>query len=114
MAIGGDFEPNAYSSEHSAKAAAHNRKIEFVSFLKAWSVEINRRHLEPGGFAKDPEVFKDGLPAFVAAAESIRQDFRLEDKKKFDELVQKLASSSAHKPQEVTNLIDQLVARVEQ
>src|SRR5437763_16130588 len=61
--------------EHAAQSSLQNRRREFLAFLQAWRVEIDRRHLEAGGFARDPAAYADRVSGFRAAAEIVRGDF---------------------------------------
>ena len=64
-----------------------SRKREFLSFMRAWKVEVSRTYLEPGGFAYDPSSINDSVSHFAALAESVRGDLIGQSLKRFSELV---------------------------
>ncbi|MGD0649656.1 MAG: hypothetical protein ABSA97_00690 [Verrucomicrobiia bacterium] len=66
------------------------RKREFLRFMRAWRIEVDRTHLEPGGFARHPSSLTDSVSDFGAVAELIHGDFTGERRKKFDGLVDKI------------------------
>jgi hypothetical protein len=63
------------------------RKREFLAFMRAWRIEVDRTYLEPGGFARHASSFTDSVSGFSAAAELIRSDFTGESRKKFEGLI---------------------------
>jgi hypothetical protein len=99
--------------EHAAKSAIQDRKREFLAFMQAWRVEVDRRYLESGGFARNPSAYADVVSEFRAAAEMIRKDFTRDSRTKFEQLVSTVSSCRAIDHKKVVQAIDELVAHVD-
>jgi hypothetical protein len=71
------------------------RKREFLAFMRAWRIEVDRTYLEVGGFARHPSSLTGSVSSFSAAAELIRGDFTGDSRKKFERLIAAVTSCNA-------------------
>jgi hypothetical protein len=101
------------TSRRERKGGAIDRRREFLAFLKAWRVEVDRRHLEPGGFARDWRAHADVISEFRSAAEMVRKDFTGKNREKFESMVGTVANCNSHDYKKAAHEIDELIAFVD-
>jgi len=104
------------TKDRESIAGRKGRKREFLAFMQGWKMEIERLHLEIGGFARRQSAFFDGAPDFARQVELIRSDFGGRKRKNFNELAAAISSRSggyyAYKHDELIKAIDELIAFV--
>ena len=95
------------------QAGKASRVREFLAFMQAWRIEIDRWHLTIGGQERHPSAFLDSISEFRAAAEMVRNDFNSKKSQRFDELIARIPKYHPQKADEILKAIDEIVAHVE-
>jgi hypothetical protein len=116
----GAFAAHKLTQSREQASGRSGRKREFLAFMRAWRIEVDRTHLQAGGFARRPSSLSDSVSDFGAVAELIRGDFTGERRKKFDALVDtitgftggELYTQEGHK--KVQNAFDDIIAFVDE
>ena len=79
------------TAERVASEAAEKRRLEFLGFLKKWTVEISSPQI--GGFydypAASKAAFQKELPTFHSKVVLVQKDFT--DRQRFDALTERIA-----------------------
>lgn len=82
-----------HSRERAAEqAAAKERRLQFVGFLRAWRKEFDRKIMQIGGYSRDAGAFNHAIPTLIQEAEILRADLFGSEEKRFSELVSAISA----------------------
>lgn len=88
----GSWVAHKFTAGREKAAGRASRKRDFLAFMQSWKVEIGRKYLEVGGFARDPSSFYDVVSSFAAECESIRADLSNKKATELDFLLSKVVA----------------------
>ena len=112
-ALSGALAAHLFTASREKASGKTSRKRDFLAFMQAWRVEVERPYLVIGGFERRPSAFLDVISEFRAAAEMIRGDFTAKQRTRFDELVSIVDKCDCHNYAKTVERIDEVIAHVE-